>query len=124
MKVSFRGVNPLSDNQAHILVRISIPNEYRLNWGLDRVISPRCLPIFFPVINKSKCAFGVFEVEYLGHIVILDGVHVDLKKIEALKDWPHPKNLKSLISFLGVIGYYKNFIKKYGKIATLITTLL
>jgi hypothetical protein len=60
-------------------------------------------------LKRSKCAFGVSEVEYLGHIVSHDGVHVDPKKIEAMKDWPHPKTLKSLRGFLGLTSYYKKF---------------
>ena len=46
--------------------------------------------------KKSKCSFGVPEVEYLGHIVGRDGVKVDPKKIQAMQDWPHPTTLKSL----------------------------
>jgi hypothetical protein len=75
-------------------------------------------------LKRSKCAFGVSKVEYLGHIVSHDGVHVDPKKIEAMKDWPHPKTLKSLRGFLGLTSYYKSFIRNYGKIAAPLTTLL
>jgi hypothetical protein len=53
-------------------------------------------------LKQSKCAFGASEVEYLGHIVGKDGVRVDPKKIEAMKDWPHPKTLKILHGFLGL----------------------
>jgi hypothetical protein len=48
---------------------------------------------------------GVSKVEYLGHIFIHDGVHMDPKKNDAMKDWPHPKNLKILRSFLGLTSY-------------------
>jgi hypothetical protein len=52
--------------------------------------------------SKSKCSFGAFEVEYLGHIVGKDGVRVDPNKIEAMKDRRHPKtSLKILRGFLG-----------------------
>jgi hypothetical protein len=53
----------------------------------------------------------------LGHLVGKDGVRVDPKKIEAMQDWPHPKTLKSLCGFLGLTGYYRKFVKNYGKIA-------
>jgi hypothetical protein len=75
-------------------------------------------------LKQSKCAFGAYEVEYLGHLVGKDDIRVDPKKIEAMKDWPHPKTLKSLHGFLGLIGYYRKFVKNYGKIATPLMTLL
>jgi hypothetical protein len=75
-------------------------------------------------LKQSKCAFGALEVEYLGHLVGNDGVRVDPKKIEAMQDWPHPKTFKSLHGFLGLTGYYRKFVKNYGKIATPLTALL
>jgi hypothetical protein len=60
----------------------------------------------------------------LGHLVGKAGVRVDPKKIEAIKDWPHPKTLKSLRGFLGLTGYYRKFVKNYGKIVTPFTALL
>jgi hypothetical protein len=42
-------------------------------------------------VKKSKCSFGVQEVEYLGHIVGCDGVRVDPNKIQAMQEWLHPK---------------------------------
>jgi hypothetical protein len=75
-------------------------------------------------LKQSKCAFGASEVEYLGHLVGKDGIRVDLKKIEAMQYWPHPKTLKRLHGFLGLTGYYRKFVKNYGKIAAPLTTLL
>jgi hypothetical protein len=60
----------------------------------------------------------------LGHLVGKDGVTVDPKKIEAIKDWPHPKNLKILRGFLGLTRYYRKFVKNYGNIATPLIALL
>ena len=76
------------------------------------------------LLKQSKCAFGASEVEYLGHLVGKDGVRVDLKKIESMQDWPHPKTLKILHGFLGLTGYYHKFVKNYEKIAAPLTALL
>jgi hypothetical protein len=49
---------------------------------------------------------------------------VDPKKIEAMKDSPHPKNLKILRGFLGLRCYYHEFVQNYGKISYPLTALL
>jgi hypothetical protein len=68
-------------------------------------------------LKQSKCDFGASKVDYLGHLVGKASVRLDPKKIEAMRDWPHPKTLKILRGFMGLIGYYRNFVKNYGNIA-------
>jgi len=63
-------------------------------------------------------------VEYLGHIVGKDGVRVDFMKIESIQDFPCPKTLNILHDFMVLMGYYRNFVKNCGKIATPLTSLL
>jgi hypothetical protein len=60
----------------------------------------------------------------LGHLVGKDSVRVDPKNIEAMQDWPNPKNLKILRGFLGLTGYYRKFVRNYGKIVAPFTALL
>lgn len=67
-------------------------------------------------LSPEKCKFFQTSVKYLGHIVSQHGVKTDPEKIEALKTWPVPKNLKELRSFLGFSGYYRRFVKDYSKI--------
>jgi len=54
--------------------------------------------------KKSKCSFAMAKVEYLGHFISGQGVETDPAKIQAVRDWPVPKNIKQLRSFLGLSG--------------------
>jgi hypothetical protein len=60
----------------------------------------------------------------LGHIVSHEVVKVDPIKIKVIMEWLTPKTLKYLRGFLGLIGYYRKFVKNYGQIVAPLTTLL
>ena len=60
---------------------------------------------------------------FLGHIVGEDGIKVDPSKIEAVRDWPRPRNASEVRSFLGLAGYYRWFVEGFSKIAASMTEL-
>ena len=53
----------------------------------------------------SKCDFYRDRIQYLGHIILEEGISVDLEKIEAIKNWPTPKNMTEVRYFMGLAGY-------------------
>ena len=72
----------------------------------------------------EKCQFHKSSVEFLGYIVSSKGITMDPAKIKAVQDWPAPKNIKDIQSFLGFANFYRRFIKDFSKIVTPITKLL
>jgi hypothetical protein len=71
----------------------------------------------------SKCEFFQKQIHYLGHVLSEEGVVVDPNKIRSIMEWPNPKDVLDIISFMGLVGYYRIFIKGFSKIGCPITAL-
>ena len=90
----------------------------------------------------SKCEFWLTEVRFLGHVVLASGVvsmdpgvrflghvvstsslSVDLEKVEAVMSWERPKSVFEIRSFLGLVEYYRRFIKDFSRLAAPMTRL-
>ena len=71
----------------------------------------------------SKCSFWKREIGFLGHRVSEKGVAVDPEKVKVVKDWPRPTSATEVRSFLGLAGYYRNFMRNFFIMAKPLTRL-
>ncbi|MBW0511685.1 hypothetical protein O181_051400 [Austropuccinia psidii MF-1] len=74
--------------------------------------------------KASKCVFHASSVKYLGYVVSSDGLKMDSSKVQQNFNWPQPKNIKSLQSFLVFANFYHHFIKNYSKKISALTFFL
>ncbi|GJZ23716.1 putative reverse transcriptase domain-containing protein [Tanacetum coccineum] len=65
----------------------------------------------------SKCEFWIPKVQFLGHVIDSQGIHVDPAKIESIKYWASPKTATKIREFLGLAGYFRSYIEGFSKIA-------
>ena len=66
-------------------------------------------------MKLSKCHFSTKEIQYLGHILGVEGIKPVPAKTEAIKAMHPPVNPKQVHAFLGLVGYCRKFIKNFIK---------
>ena len=71
----------------------------------------------------SKCDFYKDKIHYLGHIISEEGISVDPEKIEAIMNWPTPRNVTDVRYFMVLVGYYRRFIEGFSKVSHSINSL-
>eukprot|EP00253_Pinus_taeda_P020544 PITA_20544 len=71
----------------------------------------------------SKCDFFKEEIQYLGHVITKEGIAVDPEKIKTIMEWPIPKDVADMRSFMGLAGYYRRLVEGFSRIAYPITSL-
>jgi hypothetical protein len=76
------------------------------------------------LLIRKKYNFALKEGKLLGHIVSDDGVKIDPKRVEAIKNMSLPRSKKDIQSFLGTINFVRRFIVKFAKLTKHISTML
>jgi len=73
--------------------------------------------------SPSKCTFHQRQVEFLGFVLSLEGIKMDMKKVQTIQDWPIPRHVKDVQAFLGFVNFYRRFIKGYSELTSPLTRL-
>ena len=66
-------------------------------------------------IKPKKCQYFSTSVLFLGHVLSAEGISANPEKVDTVKTWPVPKNIKEVQSFLGLASYYRHFIPHFAK---------
>lgn len=75
-------------------------------------------------IQMGKCEFLRKEIAFLGHIITTQGIKPNPAKVHVIKNFPIPKTRREIKAFIGLISYYRKFIKDLAKLTIPITTNL
>jgi len=92
----------------NIIIYLDSEEEYRkyVKWVLQRLYDKEIL------IAIKKCEFHTTKTDFIGFIIELRRISIDLKKIKAIVNWQDPENVIGLRLFLGFCNYYRRFIIK------------
>jgi len=75
-------------------------------------------------VKKEECEFAQQEIMFLRHKVSKVLVKMDERKVQTILDWPSPRKVAELWSFLGLANYYRKFVQGYSKKVAHLTNLL
>ena len=91
-------------------------------WHVKEVL--KCLRKAGLYTKAEKCEFHSESVEYLGYILSPSGLTMSNNKVKIIQNWPEPKKVKDIQSFLGFANFYRQFIFNYSDIIIPLTHLI
>jgi len=67
-------------------------------------------------VKSEKCVWKIREVGFLEVVIGLDGVKIEKEKVQEVVDWLVPRSMKNVQKFLGLVNYYRQFVKDFTRI--------
>jgi len=67
-------------------------------------------------VNINKCSFGQSKLKYLGYVITNEGITVDQEKLDPIRKFPAPRKPKDVKRFLGLCGWYRQYIPNFATI--------
>ncbi|GKD84633.1 hypothetical protein Tco_1355787, partial [Tanacetum coccineum] len=107
MCIDYRELNKLTVKNRYPLPRIDDLFDYEEEHAEHLKLILELLKKEELYAKFSKCEFWLSKVQFLGHVIDNEGIHVDPAKIESIKDWASPKTPTEIRQFLGLAGYYR-----------------
>ena len=92
--------NSLTDHQHHVETIFNVLRKNQL------------------YVKKSKCDMFKSKIEFLGFDIDASGLHMVQEKLDAISQWPIPTSTKHVRSFLGLCGFYRQFIPMFSKLSS------
>jgi len=86
-------------------------NMSKHHWHVKKVL--KCLHKAGLYAKAEKCKFHSKSVEYLGYILFSSSLTMSNNKVKIIQDWPEPKKVKNIQSFLNFTNFYYWFIFNY-----------
>jgi len=68
-------------------------------------------------MKPEKCMWKVKEINFLGLVIGAEDIKIQEEKVVKVLEWPRPKTVKDMQKFLGLVNYYRQFVKNFARIA-------
>jgi len=65
-------------------------------------------------VKPEKYIWEVKKIGFLGVVIELNRIEMEMEKVDRVLSWPEPKNVKDIRKFLGLTNYYRKFIKNFA----------
>jgi hypothetical protein len=67
------------------------------------------------LIHAEKCVWGASSIDFLGHRMSAEGVHLLPSHVAAMQEFPQPETVRELQAFLGMVNFYRRFLPAVAK---------